>query len=309
MKRLLLLLLGLIFIISCKSDDKTIDVVNAGIERGVVLRNIERVSSNVINGDLSSFFSVLVEEQDVEEGGLLDRVILHVRFVDRTPENGDFSTVENVLKEIPKSEFLNGPFDLPRTTMTATYEELVQATGADFQSILSGDQFEIRAELILTDGRSFSNDSGSASILTDDCFFKSPFRYVVNVITPIDDSLFTGIYFYEFISDIDFFGLATTGLTTINAEEESNVRTLGILSNLQFTVAGSSLHPKIYQSINFFCPRSNAHILSGPVDTLSGQLDQEDDTVFDLDFTLGYEGWDGQGGTNVQEVRIRFTKQ
>lgn len=308
MRRILGLAL-MILSLSCSSDDKAIDIVTEQLERGAVLRTVERISSNVISNELSSSFSVLIEEQDLENGGLLDRVILHCKFVDRTPENGDISTTETVLTEIPKSDFENGPFDLPRTVISVTYEELVQGTGVNFESIQSGDQFEIRAELILTDGRSFSNDSGSASILTDECFFKSPFRYVINVIRPIDNISFTGTYFYEFLSDNNFPGMSSTGLVTVSPGQESNVRTVGLFGGLEFTIAGTNLHPKIYQSVNNFCRDSYFHILSGPNDTASGQLDQEDDTVFDLDYVIGYEGWDAADGTNVQEVLMRFTKQ
>lgn len=301
----------LLFILGCSNDDKTIDIVTNNIERGAVLRNVERIQSNFIVGDFGSRFGVEIEEQDEEEGELLDFVRVYSKYIDRTPENGNNSTLETVVKDILASDFEPGPFNLPRTIIEVRYDEVVNSQGLDFTSIRASDQFEIRLEVFLTDGRSFSNDSGSASILTDYCFFKSPYRYVINMIEPIPDTEYTGTYFYEILNDnVNEIPLNASGVINVSSTYMTNVRKTGfVLDGLEFTIAGDKIYPKIYQSFNGFCRESGPHVLTGPSENSFGQLDSQDDTVFDLDFVIGYEGWDGQGGSNVQEVRIRFTKQ
>ncbi|MDE0599135.1 MAG: hypothetical protein OSB51_08170, partial [Dokdonia donghaensis] len=59
---------------TCSDDEKAIEVVTEEIERGAVLRNITRIQNNFEAGDLTSAFAVEIEEQDEEDGALLDFV-------------------------------------------------------------------------------------------------------------------------------------------------------------------------------------------------------------------------------------------
>ena len=71
---------------------------------------------------------------------------------------------------------------MPRTTLTLTYAELVTATGISADAIQCKDQFLLRLELHLSDGRSFSIDDGSSSaIIAFDTIFSSPFCYTLNI--------------------------------------------------------------------------------------------------------------------------------
>lgn len=295
---------------TCSDDEKAIEVVTEEIERGAVLRNITRIQNNFEAGDLTSAFAVEIEEQDEEDGALLDFVRVYTKYIDRDVSNGNDTSPEIILKDIEASSFTTGPVGLPRHTLNVSYEETVTSHYLDLNAIQPGDQFEVRLEVFLTDGRSYSNDSGSASILTDFCFFKSPYRYVINVIEPIPDADFTGTYFYEIISDQDDTGVNAEGFITINSTSMSNVRYMPLYTDaLEFTIAGTSIYPKIYGSYNGFCRDSTFHILTGPSDTSFGQVNLIDDTVFDMTIVIGYEGWDGQLGNNVREFTYRFTKQ
>ncbi|MFC4690889.1 hypothetical protein ACFO5T_10660 [Dokdonia genika] len=295
---------------TCSDDEKAIEVVTEEIERGAVLRNITRIQNNFEAGDLTSAFAVEIEEQDEEDGALLDFVRVYTKYIDRDVSNGNDTSPEIILKDIEASSFTTGPVGLPRHTLNVSYEETVTSHNLDLNAIQPGDQFEVRLEVFLTDGRSYSNDSGSASILTDFCFFKSPYRYVINVIEPIPDADFTGTYFYEIISDQDDTGVNAEGFITINSTSMSNVRYMPLYTDaLEFTIAGTSIYPKIYGSYNGFCRDSTFHILTGPSDTSFGQVNLIDDTVFDMTIVIGYEGWDGQLGNNVREFTYRFTKQ
>ncbi len=299
--------------LSCSDDEKAIDIVLEQVERGAVLRNIDRISPNFEHNNFQSVFAVELEEQDIEEGGIFDFVRLHIAYADRTPENGINSVSEQVLRDVPSTDFQIGPDALPRGIIQVSYQEAIDALNLNQNSILPGDQFDLRMELTLTDGRTFSTENGSASILTDFCFFKSPYRYVVNVIEPIADDLFTGSYNYEIISSDSNpnFGIAEQGVVFIRVGNTPNVRLTGIVAEgLEFTVAGTNVHPKIYQSFNLFCRESALHILTGPDEQNFGQVNDIDDTAFDLDLVVGYEGWGGTGDFDAPtRYKIRFSKQ
>ena len=308
----------LLLAISCSTDDKAIDIVFEGIERGAVLRNINKVSKDFIHNDFESAFEIEIEEQDLEEGDLLNFVRVYIEFRDHTSGGSDTSTQEIALKDIQADAFNIGPDALPRTTVLVTYQEAIDALSINSALIEPGDQFGLRMEIHLTDGRTFSTINGSASILTDACFFRSPYRYEINVIEVIPDDLFTGTYFYEVVNGANNFSffIANQGVVSIVASNLPNTRTTGIIDEgLEFTIAGENVYPKIYQSVNLFCRESAPHILSGPNDSSFGVVDLEDDTVFFLDIDIGFEGWDGtlDNNGNMPGIpvlyRFKFTKQ
>lgn len=308
----------LLLAISCSTDDKTIDIVFEGIERGAVLRNINKVSKDFIHNDFESAFEIEIEEQDLEEGDLLDFVRVYIEFRDHTAGGSDSSTQEITLKDIQAEAFNIGPDALPRTTFLVTYQEAIDALSINSGLIEPGDQFGLRLEIHLTDGRTFSTINGSASILTDACFFRSPYRYEINVIEIIPNDLFTGTYSYEVVTDTDnpATGIINQGIVSIVASNLPNTRRTGIIGEgLEFTIAGENVYPKIYQSVNLFCRESAPHILSGPNDSSFGVLDLNDDSVFFLDIDIGFEGWDGTLDSNGNMpgipvlYRFKFTKQ
>lgn len=299
--------------LSCSEDDKAIEAVLEEVERGAILRNIDRVSPNFERTDVQSAFTVVLEEQDLEEGGIFDFVRLYLQYIDRSPENGDASVSEIILRDIPSSEFQVGGNGLPVGTIDVVFQEAIDALSLDAGTIQTGDQFELRAEIHLTDGRTFSTENGSASILTDRCFFKSPYRYVINVIDTIDDNLFTGVYNFEIVGEplSPLLGFMNEGVATIVAGPTPNVRRTGIIEEgFEFTLAGDKVYPKIYQAFNDNqCRSSSTLALTGPDEQRFGQIDLSDDSVFELDFILGYEGWGAGIFITPIKVKYRFSKQ
>ena len=308
----------LLFAISCSNDDKAINALFEGTERGTILRNINKISKDFIHNDFESTFELEIEEQDLEEGALLDFVRIYIAFRDLTIGDNDNSIQEIVLKDIPSSVFTIGPDALPRTTILVSYQDAIDALSLDTLLIELGDQFSLRLETHLTDGRVFSTQDTTASILTDACFFKSPFRYEINVIEIIPDDLFTGVYSYEIITEarVSNTGISEQGIVTVVASNFPNTRTTGIIGEgLEFTSAGENPYPKIYQSVNLFCIESGPHILSGPNDSSFGVIDLNDDSVFLLDVDIGFEGWDGTLENAIETIGVaslytfKFTKQ
>ena len=309
----LLYLIILLFTIACSEDDKTIDVVTEEIEIGAYLRTLDRINPDFEHNNFQSTFSIEVEHQDEQDGVLFDFLRLYIQYIDRSPENGIATTQELAFRDIPASEFEIGANLIPRGMINVVYQDAIDFLNVDANSIAVGDQFKLRVEIHLTDGRTFSNEDGSSRIFTDSCLFKSPYRYVINVIEPIEDDLFTGVYNYEIIDGEEDprFQIPFEGIVTITNGNTPNVRRTGIIGEgLEFTIAGSNVYPKIYQHFGTLCRMTFFRLLTGPDEESFGQVDLTDDTVFELDLVFGYEGLIGAEdiGTPVT-YKFRFSKQ
>ncbi len=159
---------------SCSDEDKTVDQI-LDIESGAVLRTIEVVNATLNASEPTSEFSVIVEEQDREDGGLFQQVNVLASIQDLTPDNGTTVAVKEFVKTIPASAFTTGPLGLPRGTIAVTFAEAVAAMGLSPTDYEPGDLFVFDLELILTDGRQFDNTNAGGSITGG--FFNSPFQY------------------------------------------------------------------------------------------------------------------------------------
>lgn len=301
----------LFLFVQCTDGGKAIEEVMEEIERGAVLRN--KAFNNIVFdiNDLNSTYSIVLEEQDIQEGGLLKDVDVFIQFVDRTTSSVDLTSQETLLKTVTKEEFELGPDGLPRTTFEIRFEAALDATGLTQLQAQCKDQFEVRLVLNLTDGRSFDTPTASASILTDDCFFKSPYRYSIPIVDPIEDLLFTGRYEYTTLIEGAFgntFG--PSRVVEIVAGSSPNVRLAPFgEGTFEFTVACDAIYPKLYESLNGFCQESDGHILLGPDPNNAGLADPDDDSVFEIQFIEGYEGWGFGIRPEENIVRIRLSKQ
>lgn len=163
--------------LSCSTEDKLIDQLFDNVERGAVLRT-KSVSGNTFNVlDTSSEWSVELEEQDEENGGLFQEIKLYGSLIDNTPDGGITDVDEALIKIIPASSFSTegSPFGFPRGTVSTTFQEVLDALGLISGQYDGGDQIILRLELVLTDGRSYTNDAGGT--VSGGSFFSSPFQY------------------------------------------------------------------------------------------------------------------------------------
>jgi len=164
-------------IASCAKEEGTIyDVLD--YEEGAVLRTISVNAALLNNSVPSSEFSVTIEEQDGEDGALLESVDVYVTMRDLTPANGTMSgeqVTNKYIKTYDASMFTTGPQGLPRATVGANYGEAFAALGISAANVAAGDIFLMELRLNLTDGRTFGKAS-AAGIITGG-FFSSPFVY------------------------------------------------------------------------------------------------------------------------------------
>ncbi|VAW15087.1 hypothetical protein MNBD_BACTEROID03-2182 [hydrothermal vent metagenome] len=164
-----------LFITSCDDGDKIIDDILATTERGAILRTVEVFGVDYDRFDTSTSFGFTIEEQDVENGDLLDKVDIFVNFVDNTDYNGTVSPAETLVATLPASAFTVGEFGLPRATFESSFADALSALGVVEGEFDGGDAILFRLLLTLTDGRTFTN-SGNTQSLTG-FFLSSPFQY------------------------------------------------------------------------------------------------------------------------------------
>ena len=173
-----------LLITSCDDDGgKVIDEVFAETTRGAVLRTIE--SGGVFDRfDTSTSFAFTFEEQDYEDGDLLEKVDLYISFDDNTEANGDSSVDEILIQTFLPADFTDGEFGLPRASYETTLANALSQLGLVEGDFDGGDAVQFRLILTLTDGRTFTNDDSTGTITGS--FFNAPYFYnpVIKCIPP-----------------------------------------------------------------------------------------------------------------------------
>lgn len=318
--RKILPMLALLVVWACNTDEKPIEVVLNDVERGAFLRTIETRNCEFYVGEPNSLFSIDIEEQDKENGALMESVDVFVQFLDHTVEESNHSTQEIHLETLTPADFTTGSFDLPVTTLEYSFDELSDAVGIPISQIVCKDQFIIRLELSLTNGFVFTDENSSACILVRDTQFASPFLYTINVVEPIDQQMFTGMYWYQSILDGPFgptFGEPFV-VEVLNGHS-NNVREVyfdnfpsrpprGYLFTIACDEAIFEKNQNRYNTLNGECLNTGMPIMLGP-DTENAPVNPTDDSIFELWFVEGYLGHDGGFGFGTQPSRLRFTKQ
>jgi len=308
MKNILLksfaLVFGILLIQSCKSD-KVVEQVDAAVTSGAILRTVRSISTTFDIVDLSSTFSIEIEEQDAKDGALMSNVKVYVKKAGGT---------EVLFNTLSPSAFSTGPNGLPRTIVTISLQEALDALGLTDADISCGGVMSFRLELALTDGRVFtaSNTSGTVS---GGSFFSSPFAYNVPIVANLpSDTLYTGQY----------------QLTTINtgifgvSDYLDGVYTIEAISNTERVIKAVTTFPAfggfgpVDVKFSFICGEivmgagngvgagCSAQIASGPADVnTTYNIITPDDSTFIINFTS--DETSDCGGPPVQ-ASIRLDK-
>lgn len=311
-------------LLSCADDEpNAIAIVLETVERGAVLRTQEYLSNDFLIDDMSSLFSVLIEEDDIEDGGLLEAVDIYLQYIGNTPQTSLLSTSKILYKTVEVDQFISGPTGRPAIDIEFTFSEALDIVGLMIQDVAVKDQFIVSLDLNLTDGRTFNMDNSSSIIIAYDTFFSSPFCYTINVVEPINETAFTGVYRMESILDSPFDGgtfidseivEVTKGRSNTTRQFDAwhflHHRGLEQKRRWEFNVVGDEtvFGKNQLSSPEGFCTGAAAPLLLGPGDS-NGTADPIDDTVFELWFAEGYLGFDGNCGFGTAPSRYRFTKQ
>jgi hypothetical protein len=172
--------------VACQESDNAIDKVFEGTTNGAIIRTVSLNSGEFNSYDLNSAFDVDIEVQDVENGGLMEKVNVYLQF----------KGSEVLVSTLTASNFTTGPFGLPRANVRITLSEAVAALGLSSSDYTGGDALPVRLELVLTDGRTFSDKDGSGSL--QGSYFSSPYKYNT-VIKCIPTSAVPGIYTIDMV--------------------------------------------------------------------------------------------------------------
>lgn len=168
-------LLAVALFYTCSEGDNTIDTVLNDFETGAILRTLSVNNAILNSSDPDSEFSVTIEEQDEQDGALLESVDIYVSIRDLTADNGTTVAANKFVKTVPSSAFTVGPVGLPRATISTTFGETASAMGLGPDDYAPGDLFIIELRVNLTDGRTYG--AASAGGIITGGFFASPYRY------------------------------------------------------------------------------------------------------------------------------------
>ena len=162
------------------------------------------VSQSDFRLNTTSEYQVTLEERDVERGKLFQAVDFYVKLRDNTVPK--ITTSEIKLKTVPSSAFAQDPnTDYPRATISITAQEVLTALSLTQGDVNGGDQIELRYELVMKDGRVFTNTNASG-IVTGGAFFNSPFFYRIPVVC-VSERAGT----YDGVTDwVDYYGYEDT---------------------------------------------------------------------------------------------------
>jgi hypothetical protein len=185
-KFLSLIIIG--FLAACTSDYPVERIDEFTLETGGYVRTVlpfpvGNTTFNVKVSDLNgSKWEFLAEAVTPNGGDNFASYEWVARFVDATAANGSNSVADKPFKIYQASSFTKDPqTGYPRATLGSTGRELVTAVGLSDDKVAAGDRFEIRATIVLKDGKRFTSTNSSAD-LTGGVFYTSPFFYRVNVV-------------------------------------------------------------------------------------------------------------------------------
>ena len=300
-------------VFSCSEDDKLTVVIQETAERGAVLRTVSSEGTAWNALDTAETLTLVLEEQDIEDGALLGEVRVYVNLIDNT-DDATTTTQETLISTIPASEFAGDVNGLPRTTYSVSLAEVEAVLGIVLGDYNCGDQFNFRLELDLTDGRTIT-DTDVTGTVSGGSFFSSPFNYRVSLIALLpSDDLYTGQYQLTTTSN-GIFGVAdyADGVYTI----ESISNTIKVLRAVTTFPAFGGFGPVDVQ-FEFICGEiiltpgqsvgagCSAAITSGPAN-VNATYDQvnPDDSDFTINFTSDEADDCGQG---TAQAAIRLTK-
>jgi hypothetical protein len=180
MKKLFIYISLIALVVSCSKEfssdeyggyEMMTDYMLSEYTTGAALRQISKTGEYQAATPGTSNMSWVMEPHDNESGALTQNVEMYISY------NGSFSgkpsTSEILLRTFNRSEMYEGPVGLPRFETSLSLSEALAAMGVnDFGG---GDIVQVRFQLNLTNGESYSRSSVTGSMTQS--YFRSPFSY------------------------------------------------------------------------------------------------------------------------------------
>lgn len=172
--------------IACEEGDTVFDQIVNNETRGAILRTVNFTTNEIPIGSTDYTFNVDLEVQDQNNGQNVSAIEVFLSFEDNTILAGaaDLSKDEVLVESLPASSFTIGEFGLPRLSYSIGLPAMLSALNLTTTDIFvtGGDKFNVRFELVLADGRRYTNTNNSGTLTGS--FFRSPFLYSTIVVCP-----------------------------------------------------------------------------------------------------------------------------
>ncbi len=178
--KLSLAFLAIFSMISCE-EETLFDEVRATTTSGAILRTLGSVPNSYNLTDLTSEFSISLEEQDASGGNNVEAVNLYISLIDNTEDNGETNTGEVLAASFTEDTWGTTVNGNPQIDFAITLGDALTALGIAPEDIDGGDEFVFRFEVALKDGRTFSSNDVSGTV-AGSSFFRTPYAYRVLVV-------------------------------------------------------------------------------------------------------------------------------
>lgn len=124
---------------------------------GVTLEDENTITELPI-GQSDSEFSTRLTLKAPENGQSVDKIDVHIKFLDLVNEGSDKTSEETLFKTIEPSDFINniGEDSRPKIDFAITLLELISNTGIVNNDVDGSDEFEIKFTVVLNNERKFS---------------------------------------------------------------------------------------------------------------------------------------------------------
>ncbi len=292
---------------ACSDTEKVIDNVNDDTTSGGILRTLES-STDLPIGLADTGVELLLEIQDEEDGDLSDRINVYASF-EHVTGGGANDRDEVLLKTITNDQFILGE-RLPRALVTTNLPELQALLNLGDDDFTGGDRFVIRVELVFKDGRTWSNNNASQSVLGN-AFFSSPFVYDANVTCVVPEGSFTGSYTvtsagpgvlgFQVWEEGTVVTLVADGGPTRRSFDIVHIPSAGAgqpASNFAFDLVCGNVNIVANQPTNLAC--SGVSLVYGPAPSgETGNYNAGDDSVITFVFTDNSNSACGEGPVDI----------
>lgn len=194
-----LLVLLLVALVSCDTisgdPELPIPLEQTMSNTGAFLRIVSVESSGFDVADLATAeYAIIGEVSDVENGELVESIAFYASYIatgetspPTVPETNDpISTFSASELEVHEDS------GLPRGRFAVSLQDIMAALNLEIDDLNLGDTFNVRWEVILEDGRSFT--AADASPAVGGGFYNSPYNANAGVVQGVPQDLFVGEY-------------------------------------------------------------------------------------------------------------------
>ena len=247
-KLYLFLALLAVVVVGCADDELQPAVTQDTLLFGAFPRLVELRTGEFDLADLqNSAYEMEVDFVDNAGGADIAQYKVYVAFDDNSTGAGrpDYSTESAEFRVYTPADFTEGPNGNLGLTVNIPFTEVAAFAGVPVDSIFSGDRFQIRTEVVKTDGRVFSSANSTPAITNA---FGGLFNFNVVATCPLDDSFLTGEYRISYGEVYESFDLF---------DDNDPVQALGDLNGVTVTletVAGSTTRRTVSYGSRLWLP-------------------------------------------------------